>query len=1388
MKKLAILFFFQWSILVNAQQIDTVFNSIKHDYEDVSYEVTDRLRLRENFRVRAAVEGEFFGRIQALNVSPAANAAKNENLVLTFNDFIPLTSAQNNIGITGSLSGNISGSWTVSSSTARKLVFNPSSDFIAGEIITIVVSDQLVGTGQYDRWIPQEITVQINVDEYLPIPDVNFELALIAENIDDIQDGFIRKSVAENETSLNIEGSNIQSLQGISYFKNLVTLRCSYNQITQLDVTQNTKIQWLWCEANQIQTLNAFDLPLLSWVKCGFNWAMTSANLTNNPNLSQVEISDNPQLQNLDLTGLSNLVLLNGANSGFTNLNLSGSPLISSVNLEGNYLTTINLGTPSNLTTLNLAGSSLTNLDLSAGTNLTHLDISDNHITNFNLPVSAPIQDIIWQSNGLNTIDVSGYSTLENLDVQASLSLGCIKVSPAQLGTLNVMYSNSSQTFVGTDCATVLIPDSNFEQQLVDKNIDNVMDGEVLVSAIEKVTLLDISGSNIADLTGIEGFASLVDLNVSDNSLSALDLSQNTALQVLRCSNNSIEGLDLSYNTNLSTLECENNALTVLNLNGLTTLTTVKCQNNQISSLDFSGNALLTDVDCRFNQLVSIDLIGTTSLVNLFAESNFLTNLNLSNLPALDYVNVNNNTLVNLDVSGSSNLRSLFCDFNQLSSLNTNGAIALLRLDARYNEISMFDVTSNINLNILDLEGNQLFFLDLNNNSLLSTLDINGSPNIFVCVTTAQLGNIPPGWTVGSFYHDNCSKTNVPDVDFEQALIDTGNDFGIDGYVYNDLVKDVTSLHVPNKSISSLGGIEAFESLTYLNCSQNQLTNIDLTSNQQLQDLYSYSNQLTSLNVSSLTQLRNLQTQNNLLSSIDVLSNPGIDQLNVSGNLLSNLDLGSKPLLYSLKADNNQLLNIDLSDYVTITGLSLSGNSYTTIDLSALTNLTSLFISGTNLTTLDISNITSLTSMDATASPNLSCIQVNPLYEVTQPTGWSKDPTSDYSTDCFPVYVPDDAFEQTLINLGYDDVLDDYVQRNNINTVTFLNVGWSGITDMTGIEGFTMLTELSCNNNLLSTIDISNNNLLEVLRINNNQLTSLDVQSNILLKELHASDNQLQAIDLSSNNALLIGDVGQNAIATIDVSMNPLLTELYVRNTLVTSVDVSGNLSLTNLSVRGNPMLTGLDVTGNTGLKLLDVSQNTINSIDIGNNTLLEHFNSSQTPLVSLDLTNNPLLTYLNCADNELSALDVSHINSLEYFFSTNNDSLTCIDVNAMQLASIPAGWYKDAVTSYSLDCSGSGARVEPEVVLSSEEEIENFKIYPNPTRDLLNIELPEIPTSDTNWVIHDLSGKVVMTGKFEKDVRIDTLKVKDLPSGVYVITVAEEEKILINERFVIEH
>ena len=99
-------------------------------------------------------------------------------------------------------------------------------------------------------------------------------------------------------------------------------------------------------------------------------------------------------------------------------------------------------------------------------------------------------------------------------------------------------------------------------------------------------------------------------------------------------------------------------------------------------------------------------------------------------------------------------------------------------------------------------------------------------------------------------------------------------------------------------------------------------------------------------------------------------------------------------------------------------------------------------------------------------------------------------------------YVPDDNFEQSLINSGYDNVLDDSVLTSNINTVTSLDIDLINIADLTGIEAFTALTDLDCQNNQLTSLDLSNNIALTDLECHGNQLTSLDFSANIYLTSL----------------------------------------------------------------------------------------------------------------------------------------------------------------------------------------------------------------------------------------------------------------------------------------------
>jgi len=92
-------------------------------------------------------------------------------------------------------------------------------------------------------------------------------------------------------------------------------------------------------------------------------------------------------------------------------------------------------------------------------------------------------------------------------------------------------------------------------------------------------------------------------------------------------------------------------------------------------------------------------------------------------------------------------------------------------------------------------------------------------------------------------------------------------------------------------------------------------------------------------------------------------------------------------------------------------------------------------------------------------------------------------------------YVPDDNFEQELINLDLDNIFDDNVLTASIDTVTYLWIPNSSISDLTGIEDFSLLTELFCHSNQIFSLDISNNTQLFEVNCSDNQLVSMDVRN-----------------------------------------------------------------------------------------------------------------------------------------------------------------------------------------------------------------------------------------------------------------------------------------------------
>lgn len=189
-------------------------------------------------------------------------------------------------------------------------------------------------------------------------------------------------------------------------------------------------------------------------------------------------------------------------------------------------------------------------------------------------------------------------------------------------------------------------------------------------------------------------------------------------------------------------------------------------------------------------------------------------------------------------------------------------------------------------------------------------------------------------------------------------------------------------------------------------------------------------------------------------------------------------------------------------------------------------------------------------------------------------------------------YVPDDNFEQILINLGYDTALDDYVLTSNINSIISLELS-SGqengaanplvIQDFTGIEGFTALQELTITGMTLSgnVLDLSRNQNLKSLFFNCSALDNLAFV-----------DTTIESLYVSGSIYL------EDCISTVgnlDLSTLEYLRFLYFFNTQVDDINevLSTVASIEEISIGdvtdGNGPIAYLDLSRNINLTMVEV-------------------------------------------------------------------------------------------------------------------------------------------------------------------------------------------------------
>lgn len=233
-------------------------------------------------------------------------------------------------------------------------------------------------SAQADAAVPEEY-IAINEENF---PDENFR-DYVAEEWDKNHDKYFSPSeiaAAKWITCDNLwDGQPIKSLKGIEYFTEIWELTCVYNDLTEIDLSHNKKLEYLNCHHNKLEKLDVSGLPLLERFYCGHN-ALPSIDVSKNEKLEDFDCQDN-HLDTLDVSQNKELVKLSCGTNNLTELDVRENKKLKELSCYESKLSNLDLRNQTELEVLKCWKNPLSVLDVSANTKLKTLFVSNTNLT-----------------------------------------------------------------------------------------------------------------------------------------------------------------------------------------------------------------------------------------------------------------------------------------------------------------------------------------------------------------------------------------------------------------------------------------------------------------------------------------------------------------------------------------------------------------------------------------------------------------------------------------------------------------------------------------------------------------------------------------------------------------------------------------------------------------------------------------------------------------------------------------------------------------------------------------------------------------------------------------------------------------------------------------------
>lgn len=690
-------------------------------------------------------------------------------------------------------------------------------------------------------------------------PDAAFRNFLLQDNSGTSMgtygmDGKLMKWELDNVTTLTLSYYGIESLEGIRFFYNLQNLYVNNNQLTVLDLSKNPNIATLNISDNPLEELNLSGCSNLAWGTDIFTLnnvaTVKKADFSGCTSLSTLMLNGRfPYLEELSLSGCTALTEFSytpegGSKRQLQKLDVTGCSNLWKLRVPYNQLDSISVAGCVNLTELDLSYNPFGSVDLSGCTSLSSFYYYGGYETDYNgdgLYVTSTLVELNLEGcTNLTRVEVYN-SALKKLNLKDCTKLAKLFVSDNALEELNM-----------TNCTTF----ANFSSE-----------NTSFTGSEATLKVANFTGCNFTNLYLNSRFYNLESLIIDGcTQLTSLDYSNYSSNQ----NNGCLKYFSAAGCSNINSITVKNHHLEEvwfsdcpqlygnLAFNGtyvdeLKRLTILNCPVNLTSFTEYSGleslklGAMnnLSELAFSNGKLKELILIDCPYLTQLNMSDNQLENVSFEGTTtALRNVWLRNNKLTELDVTNQPNLVWLYATNNLLREIDMTGNPNLTTLELSKNLLETIDLSRNTKLVELYVATNLLSDLDLDNNLLLEK--VNCTENFLDQADVSRLTKLKSVLASRCGLLNNFNVVNHPDL---EILMMNGGHYE---RTYERDGETITKRRDPSMRIVEVD-TQHMTKLRQLLCEQELLTELDLTNNPNITFVELTNNRLLTLDMSHVT-------------------------------------------------------------------------------------------------------------------------------------------------------------------------------------------------------------------------------------------------------------------------------------------------------------------------------------------------------------------------------------------------------------------------------------------------------------------------------------------------------------------------------------------------------